>query len=169
MRGLPVAEIQIIVNGRERTVDAAPGDLLLDVLRHDLSLTGSKYGCGEGQCGACTVLMDGRAVKSCVTRVEAVQGRAITTIEGLATGDTLHPVQEAFLEVEAFQCGYCTPGMIMATVALLRTHPNPTRDDVARELDRNICRCGEYPRLVEAVLLAARKLATATAEGGGHV
>lgn len=161
--------MELTVNGSARTLDVAPGDLLLDVLRHDLALTGSKYGCGEGQCGACTVLLDGRAVKSCVTRVEAVGGRRVTTIEGLAAGETLHPVQEAFVEVEAFQCGYCTPGMIMATVALLRTTPNPTRDDIARELDRNICRCGEYPRLVEAVLLAARKMSTATAAGDAHV
>ncbi len=164
-----MADLTLNVNGRRETVSAEAGDRLLDVLRHDLGLTGAKYGCGEGQCGACTVLMDGRAVKSCVTRVEAVGARPIVTIEGLASADALHPVQEAFLEVEAFQCGYCTPGMIVATVALLRARPDPTPEDIARELDRNICRCGEYPRLVEAIQLAARKLAVRTAARGAHV
>jgi aerobic-type carbon monoxide dehydrogenase small subunit (CoxS/CutS family) len=164
-----MADVTLNVNGRRETVPAEPGDRLLDVLRHDLALTGAKYGCGEGQCGACTVLMDGRAIKSCVTRVDAVGARPIVTIEGLAAADALHPVQEAFLEVEAFQCGYCTPGMIMATVALLGVRPDPTPADISRELDRNVCRCGEYPRLIEAVQLAARKLAVRTAAGGAHV
>ena len=164
-----MADVTLTVNGRRETVSADSGDRLLEVLRHDLGLTGSKYGCGEGQCGACTVLMEGRAVRSCVTRLDAVGARAVVTIEGLAPADVLHPVQEAFLEVEAFQCGYCTPGMIMATVALLRARPDPSPADIARELDRNVCRCGEYPRLVEAVQLAARKLAVRTAAGGAHV
>ena len=164
-----MADVTLTVNGRRETVAADPGDRLLEVLRHDLGLTGAKYGCGEGQCGACTVLMEGRAVRSCVTRLAAVGARPVVTIEGLAPADALHPVQEAFLEVEAFQCGYCTPGMIMATVALLRARPDPTPADISRELDRNVCRCGEYPRLVEAVQLAARKLAVRTAAGGAHV
>jgi aerobic-type carbon monoxide dehydrogenase small subunit (CoxS/CutS family) len=164
-----MASTTFTVNGSVAVVTAEPGDRLLDVLRHDLGLTGSKYGCGEGQCGACTVLVDGQALKSCVTRLEAVAGKSVTTIEGLARGDALHPVQQAFLEVDAFQCGYCTPGMIMAAVALLRVQPDPSPADIARELDRNVCRCGEYPRLVRAIQLAARRQGTATAAGGGHV
>jgi aerobic-type carbon monoxide dehydrogenase small subunit (CoxS/CutS family) len=161
--------ITLTVNGTPVEVDAAADTRLLEVLRHDLALTGSKFGCGEGQCGACTVLVDGRATKSCVTRLGTVAGRAVVTIEGLSDGDALHPVQEAFLEVEAFQCGYCTPGMIMATVGLLRTRANPSPEEIARELDRNLCRCGEYPRLVEAIRLAAQKRAVPSAAGGGHV
>jgi nicotinate dehydrogenase subunit A len=158
-------ETMLIVNGTQRQVDAAPGDRLLDVLRHDLALTGTKYGCGEGQCGACTVLVDGRPVRSCTTRLESVHGATITTIEGLARDGRLHPVQEAFLEVEAFQCGYCTPGMTMAVVGLLQATPRPSDADIARELDRNVCRCGEYRRIVDAVHLAARRMA-ADVSGG---
>lgn len=161
-------QVTLHVNGRQAQVEVEPGDRLLDILRHDLGLTGSKYGCGEGQCGACTVLLDGRAVRSCVTRVDALGTRPIVTIEGLADDDSLHPVQQAFLEVEAFQCGYCTSGMIMATVALLRTHPSPTPADIARELDRNLCRCGEYPRIVEAILLAAGRMRGRDASGGSR-
>ena len=152
------------VNGADRDVEAEPGDSLLSILRSDLALTGSKYGCGEGQCGACTVLLDGAAARSCVTRVAAIGVRAITTIEGLAPAapaggaTALHPVQQAFLETEAFQCGYCTSGMIMATVGLLKTNPNPSEPDIARLLDRNVCRCGEYPRIVKAVRLAAGRM-----------
>ena len=153
---------RLTVNGRRHEIEAEPGDSLLSLLRDDLVLTGTKYGCGEGQCGACTVLVDGRAVRSCVTRAAAVDGRAITTIEGLAEHGRLHPVQEAFLEVEALQCGYCTPGMIMAAVGLLREHPDPSEADVARLLDRNICRCGTYPRIVRAVRLAAGRLRRGT-------
>jgi aerobic-type carbon monoxide dehydrogenase small subunit (CoxS/CutS family) len=153
---------RLTVNGRRHEIEAEPGDSLLSLLRDDLGLTGTKYGCGEGQCGACTVLVDGRAVRSCVTRAPAVDGRAITTIEGLAENGRLHPVQEAFLEVEALQCGYCTPSMIMAAVGLLREHPDPSEADVARLLDRNICRCGTYPRIVRAVRLAAGRLRRGT-------
>lgn len=162
-----MAEVRLTVNGAHVQVDAPPGTRLLEVLRHDLALTGSKFGCGEGQCGACTVLVEGRATRSCVTRLDTMAGRSVVTIEGLAAGDVLHPVQEAFLEVEAFQCGYCTPGMIMAAVAFLQSRPEPSAADIARELDRNLCRCGEYPRLVTAIQLAARKLAVASAAGGG--
>jgi aerobic-type carbon monoxide dehydrogenase small subunit (CoxS/CutS family) len=109
------------VNGRVHEVAAEPGDSLLSILREDLGLTGSKYGCGEGQCGACTVLVDGQATRSCVTRIGTLEGRAITTIEGVASGDRLHPVQEAFLEVEALQCGYCTPGMVMGAIEGVRS------------------------------------------------
>jgi aerobic-type carbon monoxide dehydrogenase small subunit (CoxS/CutS family) len=153
------------VNGRTHEVEGEPGDSLLSVLRDDLELTGSKYGCGEGQCGACTVLLEGRAVRSCVTTLAAASGKPITTIEGLASGERLHPVQEAFLEAEAFQCGYCTPGMVVATVSLLRDNANPTEQDIARALDGNICRCGTFPRIVKAVRLAARRMRTADSAG----
>ena len=152
------------VNGSDREVDADAGDSLLSILRHDFALTGSKYGCGEGQCGACTVLLDGAAARSCVTRLASIGTKAITTIEGLApSAAALHPVQQAFLEVEAFQCGYCTPGMIMAAVGLLKTNPRPSEQDVARLMDRNVCRCGEYPRIVKAVRLAAERMRTGSA------
>ena len=146
------------INGRTHQVEGEPDDSLLSVLRYDLDLTGSKFGCGEGHCGACTVLVDNQATRSCVTRLAAIGGAAITTIEGLAPGDRLHPVQEAFLEAEAFQCGYCTPGMVMAVVGLLRGNPAPTDQDIARVLDRNVCRCGTYPRIVHAIKLAAARL-----------
>jgi aerobic-type carbon monoxide dehydrogenase small subunit (CoxS/CutS family) len=153
------------INGRTHDVDGEPGDSLLSVLRYELDLTGSKYGCGEGQCGACTVLLDGRAVRSCVTGLAAAAGKPVTTIEGLAPGDRLHPVQEAFLEAEAFQCGYCTPGMVMAAVSLLRTNPNPTPQEIARVLDRNVCRCGTFPRIVKAIQLAAERMRTTPTAG----
>ena len=145
------------VNGRAHQVDGQADDSLLSVLRYDLDLTGSKFGCGEGHCGACTVLVDNQPARACVTRLGAVGGAAITTIEGLATGDRLHPVQEAFLEAEALQCGYCTPGMVMAVVGLLRGNSAPSREDIAKALDRNVCRCGAYPRIVRAIELAAAR------------
>jgi nicotinate dehydrogenase subunit A len=150
------------INGKAHEVEAEADDTLLSVLRDDLDLTGSRFGCGEGQCGSCTVLVDNRAMRSCVARVSAVAKAQIVTIEGLATNGTLHPVQQAFLDVEAFQCGYCTSGMVMATVALLRTNPSPTGADIARVLDRNVCRCGTHARIVKAVLLAAERLRAAT-------
>ena len=150
------------VNGRTHEVEAEPFDTLLTVLRGDLALTGSKFGCGEGQCGACTVLVDTVSLRSCTARVSAVAGKRITTIEGLAQGERLHPVQEAFLEVEAFQCGYCTPGMVMAAAGLLSANPNPTDADIVKLLDRNVCRCGTYPRIVQAVRLAAERMRTRT-------
>jgi nicotinate dehydrogenase subunit A len=152
------------VNGADREVEAEPGDNLLAILRGDFGLTGSKYGCGEGQCGACTVLLDGAAARSCVTRIASIGTKAVTTIEALAPAPAagrepaLHPVQQAFLEAEAFQCGYCTSGMIMATVGLLKTNPRPREQDIARLMDRNVCRCGEYPRIVKAVRLAADRV-----------
>lgn len=146
------------VNGRTHQVEADADDTLLSILRDDLDLTGSRFGCGEGQCGSCTVLVDGRAMRSCVVRVSTLPKASIVTIEGLAANGTLHPVQEAFLEAEAFQCGYCTSGMVMATVALLEANPAPTDADIVRALDRNVCRCGTYPRIVKAVRLAARRL-----------
>lgn len=155
------------VNGRMHEVEGMPEDSLLSVLRYELGLTGSKFGCGEGQCGACTVLIDNQAVRSCVARLGGLSGKTITTIEAIADGDRLHPVQEAFLSEEAFQCGYCTPGMVMATIALLRTTPNPSDEDISRVMDRNVCRCGTYPRIVRAVRLAAAQMKT-TASGGGR-
>lgn len=162
-----MARYVLRVNGQDREVDAEPGDSLLSVLRYDLGLTGSRYGCGEGQCGACTVLLDGAAARSCVMRVGAVGAKAIVTIEALARGDRLHPVQQAFLDAEAFQCGYCTSGMIMAVVGLLKTNPNPSEQDVARLMDRSVCRCGTYPRIVKAVRLAAERMAAVNSATGG--
>ncbi len=162
-----MARYVLRVNGKDREVDAEPGDSLLSVLRYDFGLTGSHYGCGEGQCGACSVLLDGAAARSCVTRVGSVGTKSITTIEALAQGDRLHPVQQAFLEVEAFQCGYCTSGMVMAAVGLLKTNPNPSDTDIARLMDRSVCRCGTYPRIVKAVRLAADRMRTANTAAGG--
>jgi nicotinate dehydrogenase subunit A len=162
-----MARYVLRVNGRDREVDAEPGDSLLSVLRHDFGLPGSRYGCGEGQCGACTVLLDGAGARSCVTRAGSVGAKSITTIEALAEGDRLHPVQQAFLETEAFQCGYCTSGMIMATVGLLKTNPNPSETDIARLLDRNVCRCGTYPRIVKAVRLASERMRAGSSSIGG--
>jgi len=155
------------INGRTHEVDGEPTDTLLAVLRGDLALTGTKFGCGEGQCGACTVLVDDLATRSCSTRLAALAGKRITTIEGLARGERLHPVQEAFIEVEAFQCGYCTPGMVVAAVGLLQAKPNPSEQDIANALDRNVCRCGTYPRIVHAVRLAAERMRTRTISGKG--
>ncbi len=146
----------IIVNGVHHRADAEPDTPLLSVLRDDLDLTGTKYGCGEGQCGACTVLIEGEPARSCITRLSSVAGKRITTIEGLATGDRLHPVQEAFLHAGAMQCGYCTAGMIVACAGLLARNPHPTEPEVKQALEGNICRCGTYPRIVAAVRMAAR-------------
>jgi aerobic-type carbon monoxide dehydrogenase small subunit (CoxS/CutS family) len=158
--------IRLTVNGRPYTVDAEPQTSLLSVLREQLDLTGSKYGCGEGQCGACTVLIDGKAQRSCVTKVSTVSQKQITTIEGLASGEQLHPVQEAFLEAGAMQCGYCTSGMIMSAVALLRRNPAPKGNEIIDFMDGNICRCGTYPRIVTAIQKASKARAGATAGKG---
>jgi len=147
--------LTLLVNGKEQTVEVAPEETLLNVLRDRLELTGTKYGCGEGQCGACTVLLDGGAVRSCRTQVNAAVGKKITTIEGLAQGETLHPVQRAFLQAEAFQCGYCTPGMILSAVALLDHTPKPTEKQIVRYMEGNVCRCGTYERIIDAVRWAA--------------
>jgi isoquinoline 1-oxidoreductase subunit alpha len=144
------------INGQTHQIEGEPNDSLLSVLRYELDLIGSKFGCGEGACGACTVLVDNQAMRSCVARLSAVAGKTIVTIEGLG-GNQLHPVQQAFLDAEAFQCGYCTPGMVMATVSLLRTNPTPSEADIARIMDRNVCRCGTYPRIVRAVKMAAER------------
>ena len=154
--------MEIFVNGARHTVDAEPERTLLTVLRDELELTGTKYGCGEGQCGACTVLIDGAPARSCQTRVSAMGGRNITTIEGLLQHDALthepilHPVQKAFLEVEAMQCGYCTAGMILSAVALVNKNTNPDDAAIMQAMQGNVCRCGTYPRIVTAVRLAAK-------------
>jgi aerobic-type carbon monoxide dehydrogenase small subunit (CoxS/CutS family) len=150
--------IALKVNGSTHEVEVAAADTLLTALRDALDLTGTKYGCGEGQCGACTVLVDGQPLKSCQPKASQLQGRAITTIEGLEQRGRLHPVQEAFLAHEAFQCGYCTSGMIMTGVALLAASPHPTPDAIVAAMDRNrnICRCGTYPRIVAAIADAAK-------------
>ena len=152
-----MAAYTLRINGESREIAGEPDDSLLSVLRYEMDLIGSKFGCGEGACGACTVLVDNQATRSCVTRLAAVAGKSVTTIEGLSNG-RLHPVQQAFLDAEAFQCGYCTPGMVMATVSLLRTNPAPSDADIARVMDRNVCRCGTYPRIVRAVKLAAERM-----------
>ena len=161
-----MATFTLHVNGQTHSIDGTPGDNLLTVLRYELGLTGSKYGCGEGQCGACTVLVDGVATRSCVTRLETLDGKRITTIEGLAPAGTLHPVQEAFLEVEAFQCGYCTPGMVMAAASLLNASSSPSERDIASAMDRNVCRCGTFPRIVKAIQLAAQRMKSTSSAGG---
>ena len=143
------------VNGKTRRVTAAPGAFLLEVLREHLFLTGAKLGCGMGECGSCTVLLDGAAVCSCLTLAIETQDREITTIEGLAHGTTLDPVQEAFAISGGVQCGFCTPGMILAAKALLAEHPDPTEADVRKAPSGNLCRCTGYGKIVEAVLLAA--------------
>ena len=150
--------LTLTVNGVARTVTTDPQRSLLDVLREDLHLTGTKYGCGEGRCGACTVLMDGKRVLSCVTPVSLADKKSITTIEGLAKGDTLHPVQEAFLEEGAMQCGYCTSGMILSAVALLQDKPNPTEEEIVAGMNGNICRCNGYVKINNAVRRAAEKM-----------
>ncbi|HKS07981.1 MAG TPA: (2Fe-2S)-binding protein [Pyrinomonadaceae bacterium] len=145
----------LTVNGKKLTVDVHPQTSLLSVLRNDLDLTGTKYGCGEAQCGACTVLVDGQQTRSCVTPVGRVANKKITTIEGLEKDGQLHPVQEAFLEADAMQCGYCTPGMIMSSVALLSKNAKPTREQIVRHMDRNVCRCGTYLRIIAAIQMAS--------------
>lgn len=154
-----MATITLAINGRPCTVDADSQTSLLTILRENLDLVGTKYGCGEGQCGACTVLIDGRMQRSCVTRAETVVQKRITTIEGLARGEQLHPVQAAFLEEGALQCGYCTPGMIMSAVALLNRNHHPTRSEIVDSLEGNVCRCGAYSRIISAVQKAATVLA----------
>jgi aerobic-type carbon monoxide dehydrogenase small subunit (CoxS/CutS family) len=143
------------VNGVKRAIDADADRTLLSVLRDDLNLTGTKYGCGEGQCGACTVLIDGNPARSCRTLIGATPGKEITTIEGLERDGRLHPVQAAFLEAGAMQCAYCTPGMIMAAVGLLRRNPKPERQEIIRTMEGNICRCGTYLRILAAIEIAA--------------
>lgn len=149
-----ITELQL--NGARVRINADAERSLLSVLRDDLDLTGAKYGCGEGQCGACTVLLDGAPVRSCLTKVGAVGSRSVTTIEGLEQNGTLHPLQQAFLDQDAMQCGYCTSGMILSGVALLRKNPRPTKTEIVRAMGGNICRCGTYTRILAAVTQAAQ-------------
>ncbi len=143
--------IDLKVNGAARRVETDPERTLLSVLRDDLDLTGAKYGCGEGQCGACTVLLDGRPVKACLFRVKAAQGKAVTTIEGLARDGRLHPLQQSFIDCGAMQCGYCVPGMILSAAALLAATPKPSDAEIVGALEGNLCRCCAYPRILAAV------------------
>ncbi len=147
--------IEFFVNGKKVQVKDEPGQSLLSALRDELDLTGAKYGCGEGQCGACTVLIDGQSVRSCITLASSVARKQVTTIEGLEKEGRMHPVQAAFLERGALQCGYCTPGMIMSAVALLKKNPRPTPQEIVRFMDGNICRCGTYGRILAAIQKAA--------------
>ena len=147
--------IRLNVNGSIHTIGAAEQASLLSVLRDELDLTGTKYGCGEGSCGACTVLIDGHWRRSCITPVGAVGEKRITTIEGLEKDGRLHPLQEAFLKADAMQCGYCTSGMIMSGVGLLTKNARPTRDEIVRHMDGNVCRCGTYQRIVAAIEMAS--------------
>jgi aerobic-type carbon monoxide dehydrogenase small subunit (CoxS/CutS family) len=149
-----VAELR--VNGIDRPVTLDRERSLLLVLRDELGLTGTKYGCGEGECGACKVLLDGVAVRSCVTPVAEALGRSVTTIEGLSSGDRLHPVQQAFVDAGAFQCGFCIPGMIVAAASLLTQNPRPSEEEIRAAMDGNICRCGGYLRIIEAIQRASR-------------
>ena len=150
--------IELEVNGKRYPVHYDPSTPLLFVLRDDLGLTGTKYGCGEGQCGACTVLIGGAPRWSCQIAVSAAAGKPITTIEGLEKDGQLHPVQQAFLDAGAFQCAYCTSGMIMNSVSLLQTNPHPTREQIVQAMQGNLCRCGTHPRIIEAIEKAAGKL-----------
>ena len=150
-----MAKLEFRVNGTAYTVDTDPARPLLEVLREDLHLTGAKYGCGEGQCRACTVLLDGRPATSCLTPVERAAGKNVTTIEGLSTDGKLHFVQQAFIDEGAMQCGYCIPGMILRTTVLLESNPSPTDEQIVEGLNGNLCRCCGYPRIVAAVKRAA--------------
>ena len=155
--------MELVVNQKHYRLQVDANSLLLWVLRDELELTGSKYGCGEGHCGACTVLIDGAPVRSCITPVSKVAGKEITTIEGLAENGRLHPLQEAFIQVDALQCGYCTPGMILSGVGLLKKTPHPSEAEIRRALEGNVCRCGTYPRIVAAMQMAEKAM-----NGGQH-
>lgn len=144
------------VNGRDYRVVAPPDQPLLWILRDTLNLTGTKFGCGEGQCGACTVLLDGKATRSCLTSLSSAVGKKVTTVEGIAVAGVLHPVQQAFLDDEAFQCGYCTSGMILSAVALLSDKRQPSDEEIIHAMTGNICRCGSYPRIIQAIHRAAK-------------
>jgi carbon-monoxide dehydrogenase small subunit len=156
-----LTRIVLNVNHKEYPVEVAPDDLLVDVLREKLGLTGTKKGCSTGDCGACTVIMDGRAVTSCMVLAVSAEGKAITTIEGLQADGQLHPIQQAFLDHHAVQCGYCTPGMVLSAKALLDVNPNPSEDEIRQAISGNLCRCTGYQKIVEAVQAVA-----VTPEGG---
>jgi carbon-monoxide dehydrogenase small subunit len=149
-------KIRFTVNGKKVDLEVTAESRLLDLLRDDLHLTGTKEGCGEGECGACTVLIDGKAVNSCLVLAPQADGKDILTVEGLAKGDKLHPIQRAFVEKGAVQCGFCTPGFIMSTYALLKEIPNPSNEEVMTALEGNLCRCTGYTKIIEAVHYAAK-------------
>jgi len=156
-------EIELNINGKKRKIAVRPKDLLLNVLRGELGLTGTKYGCGTGECGACTVLLDGKPILSCLTLAVAVDKRSLTTIEGIGTEESLHPLQQAFVDAGAVQCGYCTPGMILSAKALLDRNPNPTEDDIKQAIKGNLCRCTGYVKIIAAIQLAAKRMRGETA------
>lgn len=160
--------MELVVNHKRYRITLDPNRMLLWVLRDELDLTGAKYGCGEGQCGACTVLVDGIPVRSCITPASKVEGKQITTIEGLARGGELHPLQESFIEADAMQCGYCTSGMILSSVGLLSKKPQASVQEIRAGLEGNVCRCGTYPRIVAAVQMAQSRMSTQATEGGRH-
>jgi len=156
MKGILVKEtISFTLNGEAVTLDTEPNRKLLWVLRTDLEKTGTKYGCGSGMCGSCTVLVDGAPVRSCIVNVDYVQGKNVTTIEGLGTEEDLHPLQQVFFEHGAYQCGYCTPGMIMNAYGLLERNPRPSRDEIVAGMNNNLCRCSAYKRIIEAIEMYA--------------
>jgi aerobic-type carbon monoxide dehydrogenase small subunit (CoxS/CutS family) len=150
--------IQFILNGKETNITVDGERILLSVLRKEFGLTGTKYGCGEGYCGACTVLIDDKAVRSCQTSIEEVNGKEVVTIEGLASGKDLHPLQKAFIKHDAMQCGFCTPGMLLTAYSLLRGNPMPSESEIIYAMDDNLCRCGSYKRIIEAIQTAAREM-----------
>ncbi len=152
-------QLQLTVNGQGRALSCEPDAPLLDVLRHELGLSGPRFGCGLGLCGACFVLIDGEPRSSCDLPASAAEGRQVTTVEGLLDGDILNPVQQAFLDEQAAQCGYCTPGMVVSAVALLRRTPSPSEQQVREALDGNLCRCGAHRRIIGAVMKAASRAA----------
>jgi carbon-monoxide dehydrogenase small subunit len=151
-------QVRFTVNGTSYELDVKPWETLVDVLRNDLGLTGTKEGCGLGECGACTIIMDGKAVNSCLVLATEADGKQITTIEGLADGDELHPIQEAFVEYGGLQCGFCTPGMIMSTKALLEEKPNPSEEEIRRGIAGNLCRCTGYSKIIESIKAAAENM-----------
>ena len=151
--------VSFTLNGKPTTLTVDSDRMLLWVLRTDLGLTGTKYGCGAGLCGACTVLVDEKAVRSCSLPVKQVQGKQVTTIEGLSQSDKLHPLQKAFVENDALQCGYCTPGMILNAYSLLRDNPRPSRAEIIQGMEGNLCRCGAHTRIVDAIQSAAKEMA----------
>ena len=153
-----MSALELNINNVSRRLDTDATRSLLSVLREDLDLTGSKYGCGEGQCGACTVLIDGQPTRSCVTPVGSAAGKKIITIEGLEKNGRLHPLQQAFIDADAMQCAYCTSGMLMSGVALLNRNPNPDPREIVRSMEGNVCRCGTHPRIVAAIQRAAQSM-----------
>ena len=151
--------VDFILNGKNVSVDVEADEVLVDTLREKLMLTGTKKGCGTGDCGTCTVLLDGEAVRSCILLTAMVEGRKVTTIEGVGSVDNLHPVQQAFIDASEVQCGFCTPGMVLTSIALLNKNPNPTEEEIRTALSGNLCRCTGYEKIVKAVRLAAERMA----------